>query len=76
MRLLLLLLFAGLSLAGVHVVPLVWHESKMRRMIREGTWADYLEAKQLAKAELLKTNPKYRGSFPEKVRIVKYTRCC
>ncbi|CAJ0939135.1 unnamed protein product, partial [Mesorhabditis belari] len=61
--------FALLHLAfgAIFKHGLVHHVSKMQKMIRAGTWADHLVKKQAMKAEALKANPHFRGSFPQKV---------
>ncbi|CAJ0939753.1 unnamed protein product, partial [Mesorhabditis belari] len=67
MRLLILLGLLGLSWAAVWKTELVYQKSKMRRMIAEGTWAAHLQKKHAVKAEALKANPHFLGSYPQKV---------
>ncbi|CAJ0582406.1 unnamed protein product, partial [Mesorhabditis spiculigera] len=68
---LLLPLFGLLCLceAGVFQIPLTYQVSKMRRMLSEGrgVWGAHLKKKRAAKADFLKQNPKFHGSYPQKV---------
>ncbi|VDM52559.1 unnamed protein product [Angiostrongylus costaricensis] len=59
MRAYLLLIFAlvGCTFAGVHQIPLVKVESLRTKMIREGTWARYVQMKNVARfAKAMMTN--------------------